>query len=70
MTKRGYTITEFVEVFPIGRSKLFELLAEGVIVARKNGRHLIIEHDEGERWLRSLPEHEPSKPRPGRRVAA
>lgn len=70
--KRGYSPREFTETFPVGLTKLYELIGTGKIVARKADGKTIIEHDEGERWLKSLPaftEHK-RKSGPGRRKAA
>jgi hypothetical protein len=69
--KRGYSPVEFCERYPIGRSKLYELMRAGAIGAVKIGTRTIIPDGEAERWFESLPTFaEKRRPRPGRRVSA
>jgi len=56
--KAAYSVAEFCAAFPIKKSKLYELLAAGEIVARKSGRKTLIEAEEAARWLSSLPAYQ------------
>jgi dihydroorotase-like cyclic amidohydrolase len=71
--KRGLSPEEFCRLYPCGRSKLYELLAAGVIAAKKNGDLTVIPVEEAERWFASLPTFSENKGRHSagrRRVAA
>ena len=52
---RAYTIRQFCRAHAISRSRLYELIGDGSIEARKNGKRTIITAAEAERWLNSLP---------------
>ncbi len=56
----AYSIDEYSEVSNLGRSFLYEEIRNGKLEARKAGRRTIILHDEGQRYLNSLPELKPS----------
>ncbi len=49
------TINEAMEVGKIGRTKLYALLADGSLRARKSGRRTLIEAESLSRWASSLP---------------
>ena len=55
LSKRVLTITEFIDAYGIGRTKLYELIKNNEIVVKKFGRKTLIPIDEAERWLESLP---------------
>lgn len=44
------TITEAADVMRLGRNKLYQLVAEGVIPHRRLGRSIHIHRDVAERW--------------------
>tara|TARA_R100001163_G_C4933532_1_gene108446 strand:- start:77 stop:256 length:180 start_codon:yes stop_codon:yes gene_type:complete len=55
LSKRVLTITEFIDAYGIGRTKLYELIKNNEIAVKKFGRKTLIPIDEAERWLESLP---------------
>ncbi|MER8626335.1 hypothetical protein [Mesorhizobium sp. M1143] len=57
--KPAYRLAEFLHIYPGSRSKLFEVIAAGRLIARKEGASTIILHDEYEEYLRSLPKVDP-----------
>lgn len=56
-----YTVNQFCEAFGVGRTRLYELINAGALVAHKNGTRTIIRGDEAARWLESLPPLEASR---------
>jgi hypothetical protein len=64
ITKRAYSTDDFCNAFSIGKTKLYDLLGSGQIIANKVGGKTVIPHDEAERWLKSLPSYSHAK-RPG-----
>ena len=54
MTRLLHPIPDAAEVLGIGRSTLYELIAEKKIAAIKIGRRTLIAQDELERYVRSL----------------
>ncbi|MPZ36938.1 MAG: helix-turn-helix domain-containing protein [Rhizobiales bacterium] len=64
IAKRAYSTDAFCEAFSVGKTKLYEMLGAGAIVANKIGGKTVIPHDEAERWLKSLPSYTTAK-RPG-----
>ncbi|WP_181017837.1 helix-turn-helix domain-containing protein [Sneathiella aquimaris] len=50
------SVSEFCAEAGIGRTKLYQEIAAGRIVARKSGRRTLIPTSELEKWLESLPE--------------
>ena len=59
----AYTIAEACRALRIGRTKLYSLIGDGKLRARKNGRRTIIMYDDLRRLLDALPEIR-SKARP------
>jgi excisionase family DNA binding protein len=55
MLKRGLSVDEAAKAAGIGRTKMFEEIRKNRITARKCGRRTLIEADELDAWLRSLP---------------
>ena len=56
----AYSIDGYSEISGLGRSFLYEEIRNGNLEARKAGRRTIILHDEGQRYLKSLPELKPN----------
>jgi excisionase family DNA binding protein len=54
-TKLAFTPSEAATAAGIGRTYLFEEIRNRRLVARKAGRRTLIEADELQRWLKSLP---------------
>ena len=54
-TPLAYSIDEFCEESNLGRSFVYAEIRAGKLIARKAGRRTLILHDDGERYLRSLP---------------
>jgi len=57
---RAYSVNEFCDIYAIGRSLAYELIAAGAIKAHKLGAKTVIFHDDAEEWLRTLPAIKPS----------
>ena len=55
MTRTLYAVPETCQRLSIGRSTLYELIADGQITAVKIGRRTLIPHEELERYVASLP---------------
>jgi len=55
LSKRVLTISEFIDAYGVGRTKLYELIKNNEIAVKKFGRKTLIPIDEAERWLESLP---------------
>ena len=51
----GLTPDEAATAAAVSRTRIFEALRDGTLTARKAGKNTIIEPDELQRWLRSLP---------------
>jgi excisionase family DNA binding protein len=54
-TKLGYSIAEACAAIPCGRSKLYELIAAGVLDARKVGVKVVIAAESLEKYHGGLP---------------
>jgi excisionase family DNA binding protein len=52
----GLTLAEASVVSGIGRTKLYEAIADGLLTARKYGSRTIVLRGELQRFLKSLPE--------------
>jgi excisionase family DNA binding protein len=50
----------FCREYNLGTTKLYELLKDGELKARKCGRRTLIAREEAERWFASLPVLEPA----------
>jgi hypothetical protein len=56
MTERGaFSIREYEKWSGFGRSKIYEEIAAGRLVARKCGKRTIITYQDGKDYLESLP---------------
>ncbi|AEP10755.1 helix-turn-helix domain-containing protein [Micavibrio aeruginosavorus] len=51
------TVPEACQTLKIGRTRLYEILANGEIKARKSGKKTLIEKSELERWVSTLPNY-------------
>lgn len=61
--KRAYTIAELVELGPFGRSKLYELIGEGKLTARKVGKKVFVLAEDYENLLTEAPKASITPPR-------
>lgn len=57
--KIAYTIDEILEIHPGGRTRLYDAIREGHLVARKQGRQTIILYEDYAAYLHALPRLEP-----------
>ncbi len=55
MEKLGYSVDEACEAIPSGRTKLYELIALGLLDARKMGKKLIITAESIHAYHAALP---------------
>lgn len=55
MQKHAYTVEELLQIHPGGRTRLYDAIKEGRLVARKQGRQTIILDEEYKDYLNSLP---------------
>lgn len=53
------TVKDFCTQYAVGRSRTYELLAAGAILARKSGKSTLITRASAERWFGSLPAYTP-----------
>jgi len=53
--KLAYTIKEFVALAGVGRSFVYEAIAEGHLKAVKAGRKTLIREEDARAWLDTLP---------------
>jgi excisionase family DNA binding protein len=49
------TVAAFCKAYGVGRTFAYRQIKEGRLVARKAGTKTLIERDQAEQWLRSLP---------------
>jgi excisionase family DNA binding protein len=61
IAKRLYSTDAFCAAFSVGKTKLYQMLREGEIVASKIGDKTVIPHEEAERWRSSLPKYSDAK---------
>lgn len=52
---RFYTVKQFCTTYPMGRTRLYELIATGKIEAVKDGPRTLIPAESAEAWAASLP---------------
>jgi excisionase family DNA binding protein len=57
----AYTIQEATRQSGVGRSKIYEAISEGKLLARKMGRRTLILDDDLRAWLERLPKLQPSQ---------
>jgi excisionase family DNA binding protein len=53
--RRAFPIAAFCNRYGIGRSKTYEEINAGRLIAVKSGHRTLIREEDAERWLRSLP---------------
>jgi excisionase family DNA binding protein len=51
----GFNPDEAAASAGVSRTRIFEAIRDGTLTARKAGKNTIIEPDELQRWVRSLP---------------
>ncbi len=56
VSKLAYSIDESCKVSTVGRTKTYEAIGSGALIARKVGRRTVILHKDLESWLDNLPE--------------
>ena len=49
------SVDDATKISGIGKTKLYELIAQNKIVARKFGRRTLISYESLESWMKSLP---------------
>lgn len=54
VTPLAYTIKDAVKLTGISRSRLYEELKAGNLIAKKSGRNTLIPHESIENWLKNL----------------
>jgi hypothetical protein len=59
--KPAYTIEELLQIHPGGRTRLYDAIKAGQLIARKIGRQTIVLDDEYTAYLQSLPKIEPKR---------
>lgn len=62
MARLLYSIPDAAETIGIGRSMLYEFIADGLIHPVKIGRRTLIPHEELERFVREIVESSTSDP--------
>jgi hypothetical protein len=55
MHRNAFSIAELMEDSGLGRSKIFEEIKQGRLIAHKCGRRTLILAEDYARWLRALP---------------
>lgn len=53
--KEAFTITEFCQLYSIGRTKAYEEIKSGRLQIRKIGKRTIITAEAAQEWLANLP---------------
>jgi excisionase family DNA binding protein len=56
----AFTINEAIDVSRIGRTKIYEAIANGSLRAKKFGNKTLILREDLQDWLKSLPSFTPS----------
>ena len=54
-SRKAYTIEQFRTAWSTGRTKIYEEIKSGRLIAHKVGNKTIILEPDAERWARSLP---------------
>ena len=52
----AFTIPEFLQWSRLGRTKVYQLIADGELKSKKVGRKTLILRADAEAWLNNLPE--------------
>jgi excisionase family DNA binding protein len=55
LPRLGFSPDEAAACAGVSRTRIFEAIREGSLTARKAGKQTIVELDELQRWIRSLP---------------
>jgi len=55
LQREGLSVSEACEVAGVGRTKIYEAIADGLLVARKYGKRTIILRTELQNFLTTLP---------------
>jgi hypothetical protein len=55
MHRNAFSISDLTEDSGLGRTKIFQEIAEGRLIAHKCGRRTLILEEDYIRWLRALP---------------
>ena len=55
MENRAYSIPQVREMLGIGRTRLYKLIADRELVARKIGARTVIFHDDYQRYVENAP---------------
>ena len=53
--QRVYSIAEFVKLYGLGRTRVYEELLSGRLKSVRVGSRRLVKHDDAEQWLASLP---------------
>jgi len=53
--RRAFTIKEFCDAYRVGRTRAWQLVKDGDILARTIGRRVLIDAAAAERWYVDLP---------------
>lgn len=56
LEKAAYTVSEFLNVYGIGRTKFYDLVKKGRLPIKKVGKRSLIKKVDADAWLNSLPE--------------
>ena len=67
---RAWTIAEFRKDAKLGRDGIYKAIHDGRLIARKFGRRTLILREDGEAFLKSLPELQLNNSDPGKLSAA
>ena len=54
-TNLAFSIDQIVAISSVGRTKVYEAIARGDLVARKAGRRTIVLYADAQNWLQGLP---------------
>jgi excisionase family DNA binding protein len=55
LQREGLSVSEACEVAGIGRTKIYEAISDGLLVARRYGKRTIILRDDLQQFLKALP---------------
>lgn len=64
-TPVAMSLATFCNLYAISKSRVYELLADGTLKARKYGAKTLIDRESAANWYNSLPAYSPDRP-PGR----
>lgn len=57
----AYTLDQSCRIAGVGKTSIYQAIADGELTARKYGRRTLIMRTDLEAWLRSLPTIEPTE---------